>query len=222
MSGNIDDKIRKLLALAGGAASEAERATALHQAARLAEKYAVDLDALGAEASDFSAVDAASYRGKEPAWIGPVIRVLELHFNVRGFRRSQKIGKRVLGCTFELFGCRASRDVALYVFAVLKREFLRIRRELNPAGVRLVAFYRSVSIGLIDRLNELKQNATAEEKHAMILCSSKLQEAVSGIEVTGVIKVKPTQGSSQAYLAGRKIEINKGIRVNSLKRLEAQ
>ena len=109
----IKEKIRKLLAVAScEAASDPEKATALHQAARLAARHAIDLDALGSEASDFGSVKLCDFGNRTPSWCVPIMMVLREHFNVCTYRESSPENKqRGRYVAWHAFGCRPSREV---------------------------------------------------------------------------------------------------------------
>lgn len=202
---DIADKIRKLLAVAEcDGASEAERATALDQAARLAQKHAIDLDALGSEASEYGSTqlwEAAS----QPPWITAIMFILGDHFNVKPFRQ----GRGDLGyVAFHVFGCKPSREMAEYVFTFLRREFLRLARVNRLA--RTEGTFRSMGLGLRRALRaKEKQRTASEQSDALILCD-KLNAAFDeqNPEMPSA-KFRAANASTKAYEIGKHIEINK-------------
>jgi hypothetical protein len=224
---DISDKIRKLLAIAEcESASEAEKATALHQAARLAEKHAIDLDALGREASDFGSVELCEFTKRVPPWVPPITAVLAEHFNVRVYRE-----RGVLECEppdyrvvwrykFWAFGCKPSRDVSVYAFTFLSREFLHLAAKHKP--VSKAGFFRSLALGLDARLQALRSKSTVEERNSSLILVSKLEaefKAVSG----GFRNARtPPQVdlSREAYLLGKNIELNPALTGDHVLRIE--
>lgn len=124
MASTVEDKIRKLLAIAQcEGASEAERALALEKAAAIAEQHAIDMNELGSEPADFGVSpvwDGSAF----PNWVMPVAVVVEL-FNVRVMFRDRR--------QIELFGSRSARQVGDYVFTFLRREFLRCVKDYEKA-----------------------------------------------------------------------------------------
>lgn len=221
---NIDAKLRKLLAVAEcEGASDAEKATALHQAARLAEKHAIDLDALGREASGYGETELAVFIDREPPWCMPICCVLMAHFNVRGFsgrsREQDDAGEiRIVRRVF-VFGCKPSRDVALYVFTFLRREFLRLASEMRPK--RKAGFYRSLACGIIARLDELKK-ADPSESESTALISAKLETefALASANFGKARKRPPVDGYRDAFERGKQIEINPALQGETVRRLE--
>lgn len=223
---NIDDKIRKLLAVAEcESASDAERATALHQAARLAEKHSIDIDALGKEATQFGATSLAVFAKRVPGWVSPVNAILNEFFNVRIYRcrRDKEIDQSpYVSVQYEYFafGCLPSRSVAVYVFVFLSREFHRLA--LLNKSVGKVGFYRSLAIGLCSRMRQLKDGCTTEERGDMLIVSGRL-ESVFKVASEGFGNLPKPRGvdlSREAYELGKQIEIKPALAGDHVLRIE--
>jgi hypothetical protein len=224
---DISDKIRKLLAIAEcESASEAEKATALHQASRLAEKHAIDLDALGREASDFGSVELCEFTKRVPPWVSPINAVVAEHFNVRVYRE-----RSVLECEppqynvvfryrFYAFGCKPSRDVSVYAFTFLRREFLHLASKHKPASK--AGFFRSLALGVDSRLQALRQKSTVEERQNSLILVSKLEaEFKVASEGFGNMRLPPKADlSREAYLLGKNIELNPALAGDHVLRIE--
>ncbi len=209
----ISEKIQKLLAIAScEGASDAEKATALHQAARLAEKHAIDIDQLGADASDYA--EEEIWNGsKQPAWLDGVIHILTKHFNVRAFRvsvsRAYAQYMKVPRFEVKIFGCAASREVAVYVFTFLSREFPAAAKQLGLKPT--VGVFRSMAHGLDIKLSGM--NRTKEEQSNALILSNRLKSefaAISG-EFGKVIR-RIVDGSQAAFERGREIDIRPGLK----------
>ncbi|MBK8583859.1 MAG: DUF2786 domain-containing protein [Flavobacteriales bacterium] len=120
----IRDKIRKLLRVVEcDSASEAEKSAALYQASRLSQKHAIDLDALGGEASDFGSTKLADFGQRSPSWCLAVTIVLANHFNVRCFVSRTPSPRGGRDVSWYCFGCAPSRQIAVYVWTYLRLEF---------------------------------------------------------------------------------------------------
>lgn len=206
---SIKEKIRKLLAIVEcESATPAEQESALHQASKLSQKYAIDLDAIGSEASDYdkSPLDAFA---RTPSWADPVGIVLQEHFNVKILvvKHATMPGITV----YYAFGCKPARDVAEYIWTYLSREFQRLHKK---AGIKRnsVGFYRSLSAGLIDAITLQTKKEGLPQQPAMIL-ANKLQEAFdeqnSGIRCK---KNKKVEADRAAYAMGHNITINQALR----------
>ena len=224
---DISDKIRKLLAIAEcESASEAEKTTALHQAARLAEKHPIDLDSLGQEASDFGSVELCEFTKRVPPWVSPITAVLAEHFNVRVYRERGVISfdppsySAVCSYKFFAFGCKPSRDVSVYAFTFLRREFLHLAAKHKPASK--AGFYRSLALGLDARLQALRRKSTVEERNSSLILVSKLEaEFKAASEGFGNARTPPKVDlSREAYLLGKNIELNPALAGDHVLRIE--
>ncbi len=212
----ITEKIQKLLAIAScEGASDAEKAAALHQAARLAEKHAIDIDQLGADASDYA--EEEIWNGsKQPAWMDAVMHILTKHFNVHAFRvsRGREYSRYMKVPRFEvkIFGCAASRAVAVYVFTYLSREFPAAARQLRLKPT--VGVFRSMAHGLDIKLSGMAR--TKEEQSNALILSNRLKSEYAAISGEfGKIKQKLVDGSRAAFERGREMEIRPAVRGSS-------
>ena len=223
---NIDDKIRKLLAVAEcESASDAERATALHQAARLAEKHSIDIDALGKEATQFGATTLAVFAKRVPAWVSPVNSILNEFFNVRIYRHRYSTAIDDFPYVsvqneYFAFGCVPSRFVAVYVFVFLRREFHRLA--LLHKSVGNVGFYRSLASGLASRMRQLKDGCTTEERGSMLIVSGRLESEfrVASEGFGKLPKLRDVDLSHEAYELGKQISIKPALAGEHVLRIE--
>lgn len=221
----IQQKIRKLLAIAGdSSASDAERATALSTAQRLAERHAIDMASVGAEARHWgtSVLKTFAIGTHLPAWCGYVNALLEEFFFVRTFSHrhySAALGAR---CDLVAFGAECDRKVASYVFTFLRREFLRLktdrekelRRNMRAAEQR--AFYSGVATAVYQSLNrdrQQRQSAATADSRAMIAVDDSLERAFrEAFPDMG----KSTQKSAvdpdwHGYCAGQSVQVRKPL-----------
>lgn len=219
-SETIRDKIRKLIKIAEcESASEAEKATALHQAARLSEKHAIDLDALGSEASEFGATELEAFGTRSPSWCNAVAMVLSEHFNVRVYveRIASKRGGRDV--RWHCFGCRPSREISVYVWTYLKREFLRAERDLRRRHKTIdrQSLFVSLAFGVISRLNDLKGQLHPEDAKATALIVSNLKSEFGRFSAGfGVVKKVKVNADRDAFNRGKDIEIRTALKTTSV------
>lgn len=206
----VAEKIRKLLALAAcEGASDAEKTAALHQASRLAEKHAIDLDALGSDASEFGS--SVIWSGNfQPPYMTAVLSIVESHFNVKCFRTSvdrwTAAATGIDRITWSVFGCLASRDVAEYVFTFLSREFVRAAKQLRLK--QTVGVFRSMASGLSTKLESLKKTQSSEEQSNSLILSNRLKSEFEPFSTGfGTVSHRPTDASRVAYDHGKTIEI---------------
>ncbi len=214
------EKIRKLLKIAEcESASDAEKATALHQAARLSEKHAIDLDALGRDASEFGTTVLEAFGTRSPSWCNAVGMVLSEHFNVSVYveRISSKRGGRDV--RWHCFGCKPSREISVYVWTYLKREFLRAARDLLKRHKKIdrQSLFVSLAFGVISRLNDLKRQLLAEDAQATALIVSSLKAEFATFSAGfGVVKKVKINADREAFNRGKDIEIRTALKTTSV------
>ena len=222
---HIHQKIRKLLAIAGdSSASEAERATALATAQRLAERHAIDMASVGADARNFgtSVLKTFAIGTRFPAWVGYVESLLEEFFFIRTFHH--RLYDAALGarCDLVAFGAECDRKVASYVFTFLRREFLRLktdrekqlRRNMRAAEQR--AFYSGVATAVYQSLNrdrQQRQSAATEDSRAMIAVDDSLERAFrEAFPDIGESKQKSAiEPDWHGYRAGQSVQVRKPL-----------
>jgi hypothetical protein len=208
----IAEKIRKLLRVAAcESATAAEKETALHQASRLSQKHAIDLDALGSEASDFGQTLLEAFGSRSPAWCLPVSMILNEHFNVCVFHIKHLSGRGGYDNHWKCFGCKPSREVAVYVWHFLKREFMRLCRQEMP--VDRPSFYISVACGLSTALTEKMTQEEPEFVSGLIRIGDRTREEYASFSEGFLpVKVPTLTADVRAYQMGRKIQINPAIK----------
>ena len=210
---SVADKIRKLLKIvACESASAAEKETALYQASRLSAKHAINLDALGDEATDFGSTVLEKFGARSPSWCLPVSMVLSEFFNVRCFISREPSPRGGLDAHWHAFGCESSREVAVYVWTFLKREFLRLAKRERP--LQLTNFYISIACGLAYSLREKREREDRAMAAGMIHLSDRTDDAyrkfceLLPMQPTKVPKFKPNQ---RAFDLGRQIQVKPGL-----------
>lgn len=209
---SIAEKIRKLLRVAAcDSATTAEKETALHQAARLSQKYAIDLDALGSEASDFGATLLEAFGSRSPSWCLPVSFILNDHFNVCVFHIRHASSRGGYDNHWKCFGCRPSREVAVYVWSFLKREFIRLCKEAKPLDRS--SFFISLACGLSVALTEKMQTEEPDLVSGLIHIGDRTKAEYAKFS-NGFLpaKMPKLKANSDAYQMGRKIQINPALK----------
>lgn len=222
----IQQKIRKLLAIAGdSSASDAERATALSTAQRLAERHAIDMASVGAEARHWgtSVLKTFADDSRLPAWCGFVIALLEEFFFVRLITHRHYTTESLVCCDLMSFGAECDRKVASYVFAFLRREFLRLktdrekqlRRNLRAAEQR--AFYAGVAKAVyeqLDRERDGRRPEAAADSRAMIAVNDAIDRAlVEAFPAVAYAKDNRRAFSPDwhGYRAGQSVQVRKPL-----------
>lgn len=230
---DIAAKIRKLLAIANDAsASEAERDTAMATACRLAEKYAIDMASVGADAKGFGTTVVATFRAKwprmpqPPEWAGYVGSLLELFFFVKVFsstrlsccERDVTVDSEVM-----LFGAECDRKVGKYIWVYLRREFLRLkgirekslRRNLMTNEVR--SFYHGVAAGIRHNLQQARQHGAdagdaMKDAAAIIAVARDLDHAFeSHFPNCKLTKQRFIEPDVYGYAAGRDVQVRNAV-----------
>lgn len=218
---SVEDKIRALLAVAEDpAASAGEKEAAMLAASRLAQRHSVDIDQLGTEASDFGssvlfefASEEGSFAVRIPSWAGPVIDVLQEHFNVRGWLDGE-LKQNSVRKLWMVFGCGASRKVAIYVGTYLSREFIRLNRVHRPKSKAV--FYRSLALGVIARLQDLAKRVNEYSDCLALIQQSgeRLQGEFDRFCADVEMRSLPAaegKYSREAFHIGKSIEINTAL-----------
>lgn len=207
----IADKVRKLLKIVEcDTATDAEKQTALHQASRLSQKHAIDMDALGDEASEFGVTVLETFGSRNPSWALPVAHILTDYFNVRCFKRNEMFGEQIVKHEWACFGCKPSRDVATYVWVFLKREFLRLASIGRPIDRH--SFFTSVACGLAVSLREKQQKQEPEMTAGLIRIGDSLgKEFEKTFQNLQEIKEPTLRPNHRAFHLGRQISVHKAI-----------
>lgn len=231
---SVDDKIRKLLAIAEcESATDAERELALEKAAALADRHAIDMASLGSAADSFGTTVVYLARSR-PAWVLPVAVVLQL-FNVRAVFSTVNTEHGRFK-TVSLFGSQSSRRVGEYVFTFLRREFLRrcslYEAELKAKAVacRLVTndwrmssawkgeYYRGLAAGLFQKLDAKRNSGVAGRQ--LVKVSAELDSAfASAFPNAGELKTRANTASSDGIRDGASIELNDALAAPSVRRI---
>jgi len=208
----IAEKIRKLLRVAAcESATTAEKETALHQASRLSQKHAIDLDALGSEASDFGQTLLEDFGSRSPSWCLPVSMILNDHFNVCVFHIRQQSSRGGYDNHWKCFGCKPSREVAVYVWHFLKSEFLRLCKQAKPLDRS--SFFISVACGLSVALTEKMKTEEPELVSGLIHIGDRTKAEYAKFS-NGFLPARPPKlkANCDAYEMGRKIQIKPAIK----------
>lgn len=208
----IAEKIRKLLRVAAcDSATTAEKETALHQASRLSQKHAIDLDALGSEASDFGTTLLEAFGSRSPSWCLPVSMVLNDHFNVCIFMIQDQSIRGGYDKHWKCFGCRPSREVAVYVWNFLKREFIRFCNEAKPLD--RASFFISVACGLSVALTEKMKTEEPDLVSGLIHIGDRTKAEYAKFS-NGFVpaKMPKLKANCNAFEMGRNIRINPAMK----------
>lgn len=209
---SISEKIRKLLrVVACESATAAEKETALHHASRLSQKHAIDLDALGSEASDFGQTLLEAFGSRSPSWCLAVSMILNDHFNVCVFHIRQQSSRGGHDNHWECFGCRPSREVAVYVWNFLRGELLWLCQKAKPLDRS--SFFISVACGLSTALTEKMTREEPEFTSGLIRIGDRTREEYAKFsEGFMPAKVPKLRADREAFEMGRRIQINSAIR----------
>lgn len=207
----IADKVRKLLKIVEcETATDAEKQTALHQASRLSQKHAIDMDALGDEASEFGVTVLDTFGSRNPSWALPVAHILTDYFNVRCFKRNGMVCDMIVAHEWACFGCKPSRDVATYVWVFLKREFLRLAKICRPLDRH--SFFTSVACGLAVSLRDKQQKSEPEMTAGLIRIGDSLEkEFEKTFQDLKEIKEPTLRPNHRAFHMGRQISVHQAI-----------
>lgn len=230
---DIAAKIRKLLAIANdSSASEAERDTAMATACRLAEKHAIDMASVGADAKGFGTTVVATFRAQwprtpqPPEWAGYVGSLLELFFFVKVFsskRLNYCEGNVTADREVMLFGAECDRKVGKYIWVYLRREFLRLkgirekslRRNLMTNEVR--SFYHGVAAGIRHNLQQARQHGAGfddvmKDAAALIAVGRDLDHAfASHFPNCQLAKQRDVTPDVHGYVAGREVQVRNAV-----------
>jgi hypothetical protein len=207
----IEERIRKLLDIAGDpAASEAERDNALAIAARLAAKHDIDMHGCRSQAELDYGMSVCDQWSRRPHYAPPIGCILTMFFGVTSVRcvRPAAIG---------VFGTASSRAIAVYVYAVLKRQFLAAhsvwasRQKKRPNADMCRGFYQSVAAGLSHRLEGERE--TLNQQMGLIVAPdlSVPMAAFFGRELQNA-EVKKGRLTSEGFEAGKRIAIRPGLK----------
>lgn len=161
----IIKKIQKLLNLAKGKnATEGEVKNAMEMAQRLMTKYKISIANLGdsAEKPDMAIKHEEFFSRK--GGLNPadtcIINILLRFYRVRVLTTNNFGSKGMM-----LVGTPEDIEIAKYVHGYLRRTFFECwnnYKKENPRGDR-ASYYRGLSYGIIDRLEEAEKQAKAEE-----------------------------------------------------------
>jgi hypothetical protein len=164
----IEEKIRKLIALAGNNPSVHEAAAAFARAQELAAKHAIDLDALAcdrAEADDAPRVESIQTRtidtlGKIPAWRYQLLTEIAKVNRCKTFSWYENDGTGPRR-TLHAYGQPSDLDTVAYMYAAISREIERLA--LAAARGKGRSWGRNFRLGAVheigQRLREAQRSA---------------------------------------------------------------
>lgn len=199
----IADKIRKLLALADGAGTEAEAANAAARAAALMTQYQIeqaDVDALVKDAEN------------------PMLHVnLESAGRVMGWRKRLASGiAYCCGCSIvivkrelthvRVFGRKSDVETAMYMYAALANEIERLAKR-NTSGMG-ASYANSYKFGVADAIDDRLR----AQRDATIA-----QARVDGANSAALVKVENSSQLARAYAEAQlgKLTSGRGASIGS-------
>lgn len=210
------NKIKRLLALADGAASDGERLAALTQVQRLMLRY--NLDAAAVEQADhtddqFHEEFVDTYR-RRTAWLDPILTLLAEFFFVQPFFEQRADDTKVM-----LFGEPHNVAVGAYVYCFLDRTFrdkwrARCRERRSRAGCR--SYCLGMAAAIRETLLEEHRQA-AGSGHALIRSNDDLMNGfrarygdLRGLAAPN-LQLDPL-AAIDGHMDGQDVRIRKGIR----------
>jgi len=211
----IERKIRKLLKLANDpAASEHERALALAMASRLAAEADVDVNRFRADDEREYGLTRLARWSVVPAYAFSIGNVLELHFRVVAIHTRLYPGEEL-----NVFGSRPNREIAKYVYACLRREFLAAakvwRRGLNrrASAAEERGFFISVAAGLNCKMKDLAKRAAMP---AGLIPAPDLTQPLEEFFGRNIARktALPKRMSDVGFELGKKITIRPAVRTD--------
>lgn len=217
----IVDKVKKLLALAEGAATDGERDAALAQVQRLLDRYQLDMGSIDQAAGDGcveSFVD--SYSGRRPPVLTELlITILQQYFFVRAIteRRPWADDSERL----HLFGLRHNVEIAEYVYCFLARTFGDKWRDRSRAtGCRkgMRSYFIGLAIAVCKTLDAERARRTATESTALVRCGHDVCRAMARrygeLETLPLSQSRQTDGQSlfAGLIDGANVRIRPALR----------
>lgn len=218
----IVDKVRKLLALAEGAATDGERDAALAQVQRLLDRYDLDqadIDAARGE-DDYVEAFVDSYREADmPPQLGPLTALLRTYFSVKVISERRAYAED--DARLKLFGRPHHVQIAEYVYCCLDRVFRekwrsRVRATGHRRGAR--AYMTGLAIAVSHTLDQERARRTTEETTTLARTEHGLTAAFGRRygELENVRRRPVDVGDGEALLAGleqgQDIRIRPGVR----------
>lgn len=228
---SIAQKIRDLLARAKRTDSANEAETCLRIAARLADEYALDL--LQLEADEPAAEwhwRTLEYLPAWPIWGSPIAGVLyRLHVRVthgpysftceseevaRLLQAKDNEGLRAVFLDkpverIRAFGREEHVAIAEYLWVYLCRAFVNAFASRVDRRTPAKAFYHSMALGLIDRIEDERRKTQNSQSNAlMISFEQRLDDAIASQGVTRRQCEDPERFSLEAFARGQATPLN--------------
>lgn len=177
----IVDKIKKLLALAEGAATDGERDAALSQVQRLLDRYQLDLGAIDTDSGDGcveSFID--TFDRRPPLLMELLIEILQQFFYVRAVSAAQPYANHTHRLL--LFGLPHNVQIAEYVYCFLERTFrdkwrARARATGHVRGQR--SYLLGLALAVTKTLESERARRTNEESTALVRCGHDVGRALA-------------------------------------------
>lgn len=189
----VADKIRKLLALAEGAGTEAEAANAAGRAADLMARYQLaqaDVDALVRDVEDPMVQAETEGAGRLAGWRKTLASGVALGC---GTYTLTVIG---LKSRTRFYGRASDVETSLYLFAALTREVERLAKR-NASG-QGAAYANAYKLGMAVTLYERLRSQRAETIE---------QARTEGASTSALVKVSDSSALAKAFASGGGIKI---------------
>lgn len=166
---NITEKLKSLLALAANASTEHEASTAAAQAAKIAEKYRIDvatLEGVGEATEQASRADDPLFKSRrKSAWKIQLSLILAKDNNCIIFCDATYNGNKIQETRIEIIGKPSDVQVVKYLFAYLTSELTRLSR-LKGKG-KGKSFSNSYLLGAVTGIRSQLETAKEEVRRGV-------------------------------------------------------